>query len=62
LSKRGRTALHYSAVLSDGGQIYKLLVDFGADQQATDMVRYQTHEDIAVKEKILQILFNKYQV
>ncbi|GIY37785.1 tankyrase-1 [Caerostris extrusa] len=34
---RGRTPLHYAAVLSDGGEIYKMLLDHGADLKATDV-------------------------
>ncbi|CAG2171340.1 unnamed protein product, partial [Oppiella nova] len=34
---RGRTALHYAAVLADGGLVYQQLIECGADQMATDM-------------------------
>ncbi|RWS09895.1 Tankyrase-1-like protein [Dinothrombium tinctorium] len=34
---RGRTALHYAAVVPDGGELYRMLVDAGADEKATDM-------------------------
>ena len=38
--QRGRTPLHYAAVLSDNGEIYKRLLDHGADIKATDVVSF----------------------
>uniref|UniRef100_T1IVP2 Uncharacterized protein n=1 Tax=Strigamia maritima TaxID=126957 RepID=T1IVP2_STRMM len=34
---QGRTALHYAAVTSDEGEMYKILLEYGADKKATDM-------------------------
>lgn len=37
-TQRGRTPLHYAAVLPDAGDLYKELVAVGADEKAADMV------------------------
>jgi ankyrin repeat protein len=34
----GRVPLHYAAVVKDGGHIYNLLVEAGADENALDNV------------------------
>lgn len=35
----GRTPLHYAAICRDGGLMYDLLVDYGADENKLDNVR-----------------------
>lgn len=40
----GRTALHHAAGRRDGGQLYKLLTDAGADEHVKDIVSNTSHK------------------